>query len=188
MIEERFLIGQPVRSLQYMLGELSYAHEALPFVAVDGLFGEETLEAVMTFQREFSRPVTGRVDQRTWDAIVYQFDLLEQERARPRPLRGFPVRPFQVEPGERDDTMALVQTMFASLAGILDGIEPSDADGYHAQKSVRNTCWLQGISRLEQTGIVDRFTWNMLVRLYEVFIVRSRELKRDAGQETAEKI
>lgn len=188
MMEERFLIGQPVQSLQYMLGELSYAHEALPFVAVDGLFGEQTLEAVMTFQREFSRPVTGGVDQRTWDAIVYQFDLLEQERAHPRQLRGFPPRPFQVEPGEQDDTMALVQTMFTSLSGILDGIEPSCADGYHVQQSVYNTRWLQRISGLEQNGSMDRFAWNMLTRLYEVFIVRSRELIRDAGQEMAEKI
>lgn len=188
MMEERFLIGQPVQSLQYMLGELSYAHEALPFVAVDGLFGEQTLEAVMTFQREFSRPVTGGVDQRTWDAIVYQFDLLEMERARPRPLRGFPPRPFQVEPGEQDDVMALIQTMFTSLAGILDGIEPAEADGYHAQTSEKNTCWLQGVSHLEQTGIMDRFAWNMLVRLYEVFIVRGRELRRDEGQQVTEKI
>lgn len=183
MMEERFLIGQPVQSLQYMLGELSYAHKALPFVAVDGFFGEETLEAVMTFQREFSPPVTGRVDQRTWDAIVYQFDLLEQERARPRPLRGFPVRPFQVEPGEQDDTMALIQTMFASLSDILDGIEPSVADRYHAKQSVNNTCWLQRISQLEQNGVMDRFTWNMLTRLYDLFIVRIRELDRGGDQE-----
>jgi len=176
--QEAYLLGQPVSSLQYMLGELSYAHEQLPFVAVDGVFGEETLEAVMVFQREFSPPVTGRVDQRTWDDIVYYFRLWERERAHPRPLRAFPPRPFQVETGQQDDVMALVQAMFRSLSGILEGIGPEVTHGYHGGQSVENVRWLQGISGMEQTGVMDRFTWNMLVRLYDLFIVRRRELEQ----------
>lgn len=176
MTDEALFLGQPVSSLQYMLGELSYAHEQLPFVAVDGVFGEETLEAVMVFQREFSPPVTGRVDQRTWDDIVRHFREWERERARPRSLRAFPPRSFQVEPGEQDDTMALVQTMFRSLSGILDGIVADETDGYHGRPSECNTRWLQRVADMEQTGIMDRFTWNMLVRLYDLFIVRRREL------------
>lgn len=177
-MDEQFLIGQPVSSLQYMLGELSYAHEALPFLAVDGEFGEETLEAVMIFQREFAPPVTGRVDQRTWDAIVWHYQQWERERAQPRVLRAFPPRPFQVERGESDDVMVLVQTMFGVLSGILEGIVPDEADGYHGKSSVENTRWLQRISNMEQTGVMDRFTWNMLTRLYELFLLRRRELSR----------
>lgn len=178
MTQEVYLLGQPVSSLQHMLGELSYAHAQLPFVAVDGVFGEETLEAVMTFQREFSPPVTGRVDQRTWDDIVYYFRLWERERAHPRPLRAFPPRPFQVEPGQQDDVMALVQTMFHSLSGILEGIAPEEGYGYHGGQSADNVRWLQGVSGMEQTGIMDRFAWNMLVRLYDLLVVRRRELER----------
>ncbi len=176
-MDERFLIGRPVSSLQYMLGELSYAYEQLPFVAVDGKFGEETLEAVMTFQREFSPPVTGRVDQRTWDDIVRYFRAWERERAHPRCLRAFPPRPFQVEPGNRDAIMILVQAMFRALSGILDDIVPDDTNGYHGEQSIRNTRWLQGVSGMAQTGVMDRFTWNMLVRLYDLFLVRRRELE-----------
>lgn len=176
-MDERFLFGQPVSSLQYMLGELSYAHEHLPFVAVDGVFGEETLEAVMTFQREFSPPVTGRVDQRTWDEIVRHYRAWERERAHPRPLRVFPPRPFRVEPGEQDDALAVVQTVFRLLSGVLEGIDPQEARGYHDARSVRNTCWLQGVSGMEQTGVMDRFTWNMLARLYDLFVVRRREVE-----------
>lgn len=175
-MDERFLIGQPVKSLQYMLGELSYERERLPFVAPDGVFGEATLEAVMTFQREYGLPVTGQVDQRTWDAVVAQFRDMERQRAHPRCLRAFPPRPFQVAPGERDDTMILVQTMFQSLAPILSGIVPGEVNGFHGPRSVSNTRWLQRVSGLEETGIMDRFTWNMLARLYETFLVRQREL------------
>ena len=180
-MDETLFLGQPVSSLQYMLGELSYAYEPLPFVAVDGVFGEETLEAVMVFQREFVPPVTGRVDQHTWDEITRRFRQWERERVHPRPLRGFPPRPFQVEPGDRDDVMVLVQNLFQSLSGVLEGILPDEADGYHGPISQRNTCWLQGAAGMEQTGIVDRFTWNMLARLYDLFILRRRELRLDMG-------
>ena len=181
MMDETLFLGQPVSSLQYMLGELSYACEKLPFVAVDGVFGEETLEAVMVFQREFVPPVTGRVDQRTWDEITRRFRMWERERAHPRPLRGFPPRPFQVEPGDRDDAMVLVQAMFQSLSGVLEGILPDEADGYHGPISQRNVRWLQRAAGMEQTGIVDRFAWNALVSLYEIFILRRRELRPEWG-------
>lgn len=179
MMEEVQFLGQPVSSLQHMLGELSYAYEQLPFVAVDGEFGEETLEAVMTFQREFSPPVTGRVDQRTWDDIVRHYREWERERAHPRCLTAFPPGPFRVEPGERDDVMVLAQTLFALLSEVVEEIVPDRADGFHGEASACNTRWLQRVAGMEQTGIMDRFTWNMLTRLYTLFLVRQRELDRD---------
>lgn len=187
MMDETRFLGQPVSSLQHMLGELSYAYEQLPFVAVDGEFGEETLEAVMTFQREFLPPVTGRVDQRTWDEIVRFYREWERERAYPRCLTAFPPRPFCVAPGERDDAMVLVQTLFVLLSEVVEGIVPDRADGYHGEASVRNTCWLQKAAGMETTGIMDRFTWNMLTRLYTLLLVRRRELDWNSMDESADR-
>ena len=61
--------GQPIRSLQYMLNQLAIHNDILTRLAVDGIFGERTLEAVMVFQRENGLPVTGVVDLTTWNAI-----------------------------------------------------------------------------------------------------------------------
>ena len=60
---------RPVWGLQYMLSRLAEKHPFLPRLTPDGVFGEKTLEAVMLFQRELLRPVTGVVDRRTWDEI-----------------------------------------------------------------------------------------------------------------------
>ena len=84
------LIGQPVRSLQTMLRELSYHYSFLPRLTPDGVFGERTLEAVMLFQRELHPPVTGRVDQGVWDAIAERYLDVLSHTAPPLPLRGFP--------------------------------------------------------------------------------------------------
>ena len=71
-------INAPVLSLQTMLREISFQYPSIPRVTPDGVFGERTLEAVMVFQREFFPPVTGMVDNDTWDAIavVYQLSLI----------------------------------------------------------------------------------------------------------------
>ena len=65
---EEEMLSNPVQNLQYMLRRLGTRYSFLPQLAVDGLFGEETLEAVMLFQRELAPPVTGVVDSRTWDS------------------------------------------------------------------------------------------------------------------------
>ena len=70
MRSERDFLGLPIHSLQAMLREISYCDHNIPCLIPDGIFGEETLEAVMRFQRQSGRPVTGRVDNGTWDAIV----------------------------------------------------------------------------------------------------------------------
>ena len=87
------LIGQPVRSLQTMLRTISFAYPFLPRLTPDGIFGERTLEAVMLFQREFFPPVTGQVNQATWDAIVSLYHQVVS-RLTPLPTRSFPSPEF----------------------------------------------------------------------------------------------
>ena len=51
MRSERDFLGLPIHSLQVMLREISYCDHNIPCLIPDGIFGEETLEAVMRFQR-----------------------------------------------------------------------------------------------------------------------------------------
>ena len=187
MREDVFLLGRPIESLQTMLQQLSYGYGALPFLVPDGRFGEETLEAVMIFQREFGLPVTGRVDNATWDEVVRRYDGWMRERANPYALRAFPVRPFRLEIGDRDDVALLVQTLFGILSGVVDGITDGVHDGMFTGATVDNTVWLQKVSGLPATGVMDTATWNRLARLYDLLIVRRRELEREVPQTALEK-
>ena len=174
---ERELLAQPVRSLQYMLRRLSKVHDCLPEIVADGIFGEETLEAVMLFQREMCPPVTGVVDRGTWNAIRDAWQEAEQELAFARGVRIFPSGGGGVEEGMEREFMILPQTMFQLLGRYLDGIEPQEATGLHDAPSVRNTAWLQRAGGIRENGTMDRRTWNLLSRLYEVFLVQSLESK-----------
>ena len=167
---EEEMLSNPVRSLQHMLRRLSARWEILPPLAVDGVFGEQTLEAVMLFQRESGLPVTGVVDQRTWDAIQTAWVELERAFAPPRTLRIFPGETFSIQPGGAGRALILPQTMFQLLRERLEGIAEGASDGQHGDASVQNTLWLQNLAQLEETGVMDAQTLDRLTRLYELFI------------------
>lgn len=87
---EREMLSKPVSSLQYMLRQLSKTYQFLPELAVDGVYGERTLEAVMRFQREAGLPVTGVVDQATWNAIHSCWLRQQSRESYSRATRVFP--------------------------------------------------------------------------------------------------
>lgn len=61
--------GEKVRQLQQQLARISKTYPAIPTVAVDGIYGNETRKAVEKFQSVFGLPVTGTVDYLTWYEI-----------------------------------------------------------------------------------------------------------------------
>ncbi len=65
--------GGQVRQLQYMLATLSEYINAIPNVAVDGIFGSRTEAAVRAFQRFAGLSVDGVVGPATWYALYNRF-------------------------------------------------------------------------------------------------------------------
>ena len=74
--------GQKVRHLQYMLSVLSNYIPQIPPIAVDGIYGSATRDAVLAAQRWFGLPQTGAVDNQTWDRIYDQFSGIENRTLR----------------------------------------------------------------------------------------------------------
>lgn len=169
------LIGQPVRSLQTMLRELSFLYDFLPRLTPDGVFGERTLEAVMLFQREFAPPVTGRVDQATWDAIAEAYRLAQARLGTPTPFRGYPNDPnFSISPDEGSIHLYMIQSMFRALSRVLTGIQSAPVTGTNDTATADNIRYLQRLSGSRETGIMDRESWNTLSRLYSLFVSGSQ--------------
>ncbi len=76
--------GDKVRHLQYMLSVLSEFIPEIPSVAVDGIYGNATANAVRAAQGWFGLPITGTVDAVTWDEIYDQFAGIENTALRNR--------------------------------------------------------------------------------------------------------
>jgi len=61
--------GNSVRTIQTQLNAISNTYTAIPKLRVDGIYGEQTTEAVREFQSIFNLPQTGTVDFATWYKI-----------------------------------------------------------------------------------------------------------------------
>lgn len=61
--------GEDVRLIQGWLNEIHKKYQFIPKVSVDGIFGEKTKEAIMTFQRWQGLVADGIVGPLTWDKL-----------------------------------------------------------------------------------------------------------------------
>ena len=170
--QETEMSSQPVRSLQYMLNQLAIHDPKLIRLAVDGVFGERTLEAVMVFQREYHDPVTGVVDLGTWDAIRQAYIRIELLYGIPPALNVLPNGGYTADEGEEGEPVIIVQAMFVSLAKKITNFKPCEINGCNDGNTPANIRVVQGLAGLPVTGVLDRATWSFLVQLYQALVTR----------------
>ncbi len=73
--------GPAVSLLQQYLNVISQTYPAIPTVTENGVFDEQTLEAVQAYEREFGLPVRGVVTVTVWNSITELYtDLTEGEK------------------------------------------------------------------------------------------------------------
>ena len=166
------MTGQPVRSLQYMLDQLAIHDPKLIRLAVDGVFGERTLEAVMVFQREYHDPVTGVVDLETWNAIRQAYIRIELLYGIPPALNVLPNGNYTADEGAESEPIIIVQAMFASLTKKVSNFKSCEINGCNDGNTPANIRTIQGLAGLPVTGVLDRATWSFLVQLYQALVTR----------------
>lgn len=71
-------LQEQVSFLQYLLSVLSQFYLDIPFVSIDGVFGNQTRNAVIALQKSAGLPETGSVDEATWDVLVERFLGIDQ--------------------------------------------------------------------------------------------------------------
>ena len=157
-----------IRDLQIMLDRLSYRFDNLPRLRPTGVFDERTLEAVMIFQRDLHPPVTGVVDEDTWNSIkdAYFEDLLQY--GEPISLRVFPDGNRTYTPDGTDEPLLIAAAMMTALAGRFDNFSGNTLPNSISDDLRR----LQSLSGLTENGILNRATWEFLSRLYHAFVTR----------------
>ncbi|MGN0605759.1 MAG: peptidoglycan-binding protein [Oscillospiraceae bacterium] len=165
------MAGDDVRTIQTQLNRISRNYPAIPKIEnADGVFGVQTEEAVKAFQEIFNLKVTGMVDKSTWYKIAYIFisvkklaelnseglNIEEVSRQYTEDLR------IGMEGGE----IKTLQYYLAVVGAYYESVQPVDITGYFGEQTEISVKSFQQVFRLNQTGIVDRRTWNDLYRAY----------------------
>lgn len=174
MLPQIRYLGNPVLSLQTMLRAISFQHPAIPRLIPSGVFDEDTLEAVMVFQRDWFPPVTGRVDHRVWMAIVDAYHKALRALSPPMACAAFPSQSYTIQPGGRSAHIGIIQSMFLALSSVLEGVQAGGISGVHDGASVANVRWIQRLNGQPETGVMDKDTWDTLSRLYALFVTAAQ--------------
>ncbi|MBE6872077.1 MAG: spore cortex-lytic protein [Ruminococcaceae bacterium] len=164
--------GEDVRSIQRRLNRIGDNYPSIPKIPVtNGVYNITTRDAVLKFQEIFDLEQTGIVDKSTWYRIYYIYtsvrrlaELTAEVVTREEVERVFP-RALQL-----GDTGRYVQTIQYYLAVIgysSETIPQVSIDGVFGAETESAVKAFQKEKGLEETGIVDRETWNALVTAYD---------------------
>ena len=159
-------VQQPVRSLQTMLRVIAEDDPRLPTVIPDGIYGPSTMIAVTAFQRRSGIPVTGIVDQTTWEQIVDAYEPALTRIGKAEPIE------ILLEPGEiivlgqKSPYIFLTQGMLAQLSGENTTILYPALTGTLDTDTADSLRAFQLLAGLPATGTLDRITWKHLVRQF----------------------
>lgn len=159
----------PVTSLQSMLRAIAFVEQQFPVISATGLFDEDTLEAVLRFQKQNYLPVTGIVDEETWDSIASAF--INAYRQLP---------PVSVPPYALDNhsfiQVNLIPRCTRSKGCSTDcpacwmESQPVASTGSLDPTTEQNLRQVQHSAGLPENGVLDRATWEALVRLFRTFL------------------
>lgn len=159
-----------IRELQEYLRLLGQTYPLIPHLAVDGIFGQETEEAVQAFQRLMALPVTGKADSETWNTLVREY---ARETENMLPAAGiYPFRSGAVlaEIGDSGNRVAIVQSILCTVAEHCAGFLPVVIDSDFGKETEQAVKAAQRLFGFEQTGVVDHRTWDMLAAAYNAYV------------------
>lgn len=174
-------VEQPIRSIQTMLRVLAEDDNRLPTVVPDGIYGPSTMNAVTAFQRQKGIPVTGIVDQPTWDLIVeyYEPALIRVGKAQPIEIIIDPGQVFRR--GDRSPYIYLLQSMLTQLSNDHPIITPPGHSGIMDDDTARSLSAFQQLSGLPVTGDFDKITWKHLVQQFTLNVHHNAAPHRYTG-------
>lgn len=159
-------VMQPIRSLQTMLRVIAEDDGRLPTVVPDGIYTQETMNAVSAFQRRYNLPVTGITDQQTWDQIVpvYEHALIRIGKAEPIEIIFDPGQVFRL--GDSSPYLYLLQSILLFLSQLHPNISEPTHTGVLDSPTADALAGFQLLAGLEPTGELDKETWKYLVHQF----------------------
>ncbi len=157
-----------VANLQRYLRTLYYFNDTLSPLPVDGIFDRATEEAVRRFQAGEGLPVTGRVDQDTWERLFERYEKETGFRRAPARIAHFPRVPegYRVVIGEEQFLVRVIQHALQEIALDFEFPAVVPQSGRYDEDTANAVRVLQRVSGLPEDGEVDRATWEELARYY----------------------
>lgn len=167
--------GLGVSTLQYFLSYLSRFYDTVSPLTIDGVFGNETRQSVISAQNTFGLLEDGVVGEITWNAIYNAYRGIASQI----PLQYIEgnIIPFPgllLRIGSDNDSVLLLQQYINAISRALPEVNSVENTGYFGAQTDRAVKAIQKLSGLEENGLVGPITWNAITYLYSDILNGSR--------------
>ena len=160
-------VGNDVAFIQTRLNRISSNYPAIPKInPINGFFGEDTENAVLTFQKIFDLAQDGIVGKATWYKIQFVYNAvkklneLESEGLRLEDVSKF--FPGVLSLGDTGESVEVLQYFLTAVAFFDPAIPAPDSSGIYDEATRNSIIAFQAEKGLSQTGVTDDATWNLL--------------------------
>ena len=163
--------GNSVRTKHVQLNRISRNYPSIPKIApVDGVFGQETDDAVREFQRIFKLTADGIIGKATWYRIAYLYNSVK--RLSELDSEGISLDevaqqfPSLLSPGDTGDEVRMIQYYLQVVAAYYDTVPPLTTTGVYDDATYQAVMAFQRTFGLTPDGIMGQQTWNELYKAY----------------------
>ncbi|MBR2406142.1 MAG: peptidoglycan-binding protein [Clostridia bacterium] len=155
--------GDHVRELQEYLRALALTDNNHRELAVDGIYGPKTTEAVSQFQAANGLAVTGKADSDTWERLVADYLDALTLLSEAVPVKVFPQPQYVIRYGDKGNLIYILQAVLNTLSDAAEAILVSGEYDRATEQRVKD---LQQLGGFPETGEVDRAFWDHLAMRY----------------------
>lgn len=165
------MTGTPVRVLQYLLAVVGAYYPEVPYLSnIDGVFGPQTRDAVIAFQRLRGLTPDGIVGRDTWNALYNTYITIYQNQQEYFG-GGIPLYPgTNLLLGSRGDAVTQLQRMINELATVYPEIPTLPETGFYGEMTRDAVIAAQNLFGLEPTGITNYLTWITIAQQAETIM------------------
>lgn len=156
-------IEQDIRELQFYLRELSAADERIRPVGIDGIYGDETREAVRNFQSINEMPVTGVVTPNDWNAIANAFLELSHKNSEHRRIKAIYDPRYVFVLGDSGDPVYFIQVMLSALSRRFVNIQRPPINGVFDERTLESA---EVFLKINNTDSIDKDVFNSITDNY----------------------
>lgn len=163
--------GYDVITVQYYLNVIAYFNPNLNIFPISGTFDTATINAVKSFQAEYGLPVTGTVNDVTWNKMTSVYtDILS---SLPPDYQGTAAKLYPgyfLTPGDNNEDVRDLQTYLSVIASNNPSIPPVTVDGVYGEQTRDAVYTFQALNGLPPTGSVGPVTWSKIANQYDALV------------------
>ncbi len=160
--------GLTVRNIQYYLAYLSQFNPAIPPIAIDGVFGNATRNAVSAFQKAYDLPETGALDAETVNLLYDTYlGIIEGIAITFRPGVAIPFPGVILRIGSEAEDVRILQNYLNFIAETYTDIPMIEPSGYFGTQTEAAVIAFQNRFGFTPNGIVDAPLWAAIASEYD---------------------